>query len=48
MRRAHRGRRRRRLEARSMLIGTFYGRFFAWVNFLGFAFQLLLVSRLFK
>ena len=31
-----------------MLIGAFYGRFFAWVNFLGFAFQLLLVSRLFK
>ena len=31
-----------------MLIGAFYGRFFAWVNFLGFVFQLLLVSRLFK
>jgi len=31
-----------------MLIGAFYGRFFAWVNFLGFLFQLLLVSRLFK
>jgi len=31
-----------------MLIGAFYGRFFAWVNFLGFMFQLLLVSRLFK
>ena len=31
-----------------MLIGAFYGNFFAWVNFLGFVFQLLLVSRLFK
>jgi AAA family ATP:ADP antiporter len=31
-----------------VLIGAFYSRFFAWVNFLGFAFQLLLVSRLFK
>jgi AAA family ATP:ADP antiporter len=29
-------------------IGEFYGRFFAWVNFVGFAFQLLVVSRLFK
>ena len=31
-----------------LLIGEFYGRFFSWANFLGFAFQLLLVSRLFK
>jgi AAA family ATP:ADP antiporter len=30
------------------IIGSFYGRFFAWVNFLGFAFQLVVVSRLFK
>ena len=30
------------------LIGAFYGRFFAWVNFLGFVFQLVVVSRLFK
>ncbi len=31
-----------------VLIGEFYGRFFSWANFLGFAFQLLIVSRLFK
>jgi AAA family ATP:ADP antiporter len=30
------------------LIGEFYGDFFAWVNLLGFALQLFLVSRLFK
>lgn len=30
------------------LIGQFYGNFFGWVNLLGFLFQLLLVSRLFK
>ena len=30
------------------LIGEFYGRFFAWVNLLGFALQLFVVSRLFK
>jgi AAA family ATP:ADP antiporter len=30
------------------LIGQFYGSFFAWVNLLGLAFQLLVVSRLFK
>lgn len=30
------------------IIGQFYGRFFAWVNFIGFALQLLVVSRLFK
>jgi AAA family ATP:ADP antiporter len=30
------------------IIGEFYGRFFAWVNFLGFVFQMLVVSRLFK
>jgi AAA family ATP:ADP antiporter len=30
------------------LIGGFYGDFFAWVNLLGFALQLLVVSRLFK
>ncbi len=29
-------------------IGSFYGGFFSWVNFLGFLFQLLLVSRIFK
>jgi len=30
------------------IIGEFYGRFFAWVNFLGFALQLVVVSRLFN
>jgi AAA family ATP:ADP antiporter len=30
------------------IIGQFYGDFFAWVNLLGFLFQLLLVSRIFK
>jgi AAA family ATP:ADP antiporter len=30
------------------IIGEFYGQFFAWVNFLGFALQALVVSRLFK
>ena len=35
-------------QTEAALIGAFYGRFFAWVNFLGFAFQLLVVSRLFK
>jgi ATP:ADP antiporter, AAA family len=30
------------------IIGEFYGRFFAWVNFAGFALQSLVVSRLFK
>jgi AAA family ATP:ADP antiporter len=30
------------------LIGQFYGDFFGWVNLLGLAFQLFLVSRLFK
>ena len=30
------------------LIGQFYGSFFGWVNLLGFLFQLLLVSRIFK
>ena len=30
------------------LIGAFYGSFFSWVNFVGFALQLLVVSRLFK
>jgi AAA family ATP:ADP antiporter len=30
------------------LIGEFYGGFFAWVNLLGFALQLFVVSRLFK
>jgi AAA family ATP:ADP antiporter len=30
------------------LIGQFYGDFFGWVNLLGFLFQLLLVSRIFK
>lgn len=30
------------------LIGQFYGNFFGWVNLLGLAFQLFLVSRLFK
>jgi AAA family ATP:ADP antiporter len=30
------------------LIGRFYGDFFGWVNLLGFLFQLLLVSRIFK
>jgi AAA family ATP:ADP antiporter len=30
------------------LVGAFYGDFFAWVNLLGFLFQLLLVSRIFK
>jgi AAA family ATP:ADP antiporter len=29
-------------------IGQFYGDFFSWVNLLGFLFQLLLVSRIFK
>ena len=29
-------------------IGQFYGRFFAWVNFVGFALQTFVVSRLFK
>jgi ATP:ADP antiporter, AAA family len=29
-------------------IGQFYGNFFSWVNLLGFLFQLLLVSRIFK
>ena len=29
-------------------IGSFYGDFFSWVNLLGFLFQLLLVSRIFK
>ncbi len=33
---------------RAVFIGRFYGSFFAWVNLLGFLFQLLLVSRLFK
>ena len=33
---------------RGVFIGRFYGSFFAWVNLLGFLFQLLLVSRLFK
>jgi AAA family ATP:ADP antiporter len=31
-----------------VFVGQFYGSFFAWVNLLGFLFQLLLVSRLFK
>jgi AAA family ATP:ADP antiporter len=35
-------------QTEATLIGAFYGRFFAWVNFLGFAFQLVVVSRLFK
>ena len=30
------------------LIGQFYGDYFGWVNLLGFLFQLLLVSRIFK
>ena len=30
------------------LIGQFYGNYFGWVNLLGLAFQLFLVSRLFK
>jgi ATP:ADP antiporter, AAA family len=30
------------------IIGEFYGRFFAWVNFIGFLLQSLVVSRLFK
>lgn len=30
------------------MIGQFYGDFFSWVNLLGFLFQLLLVSRIFK
>ena len=30
------------------IIGEFYGRFFAWVNFIGFALQTFVVSRLFK
>jgi ATP:ADP antiporter, AAA family len=30
------------------IIGEFYGSFFGWVNLLGFLFQLLLVSRIFK
>ncbi|MDA1314822.1 MAG: Npt1/Npt2 family nucleotide transporter, partial [Acidobacteria bacterium] len=29
-------------------IGSFYGDFFSWVNLLGFLFQLVLVSRIFK
>ena len=33
---------------RGVFIGRFYGSFFAWVNLLGFLFQLLLVPRLFK
>ncbi|RPJ77053.1 MAG: translocase [Acidobacteria bacterium] len=33
---------------RGVFIGSFYGSFFAWVNLLGFLFQLLLVPRLFK
>jgi ATP:ADP antiporter, AAA family len=34
--------------AAGVFIGRFYGSFFAWVNMLGFLFQLLLVSRIFK
>jgi AAA family ATP:ADP antiporter len=30
------------------MIGQFYGNFFGWVNLLGFLFQVLLVSRIFK
>jgi AAA family ATP:ADP antiporter len=30
------------------LIGTFYGDFYSWVNLVGFLFQLLLVSKIFK
>jgi len=30
------------------IIGRFYGEFFGWVNLLGFLFQLVLVSRIFK
>jgi AAA family ATP:ADP antiporter len=30
------------------IIGEFYGRFFAWVNFIGFVLQSFVVSRLFK
>jgi AAA family ATP:ADP antiporter len=32
----------------STIIGQFYGDFFAWVNLVGFLFQLVLVSRIFK
>ena len=35
-------------QTEATLIGEFYGGFFAWVNFLGFALQLVVVSRLFK
>jgi len=35
-------------EARSRFIGSFYGDFFSWVNFLGLALQSFLVSRLFR
>jgi AAA family ATP:ADP antiporter len=35
-------------RSESTIIGEFYGRFFAWVNFAGFLLQLFAVSRLFK
>jgi ATP:ADP antiporter, AAA family len=35
-------------DQKAELIGTFYGSFFSWVNFLGMLLQLFLVSRIFK
>ena len=35
-------------RSQGVIIGEFYGDFFAWVNLIGFLFQLLLVSRIFK
>jgi AAA family ATP:ADP antiporter len=36
------------LEQKAELIGTFYGRFFSWVNLVGMLLQLFAVSRIFK